>query len=322
MDRFQRIFALHRVLSNSRYPVSRTTLEEKLECSKSTIERIIAEMRDYLHAPIEFDHKLGGYFYNSRSEHPYQLPGLWFNPSELHALLSTQQLLHDVQPGLLDSHLSPLKKRIEEILDREQLGSGEVRRRVRIVSKATRQVDAHTFQLTATGLLKRHRLKIDYHNRSDDDTNQREVSPQRIIFYQGFWYLDAWCHQREALRTFSLDRIRKVVLCKEVAIDIEDKELDRELSSSYGIFSGESKHKAVLKFTAEQARWISDEQWHPQQTTRWLDDGAYEITIPYNNDKELIMDILKFGPDVEVVSPLPLREAIANRLRTALSQYL
>ena len=44
--------------------------------------------------------------------------------------------------------------------------------------------------------------------------------------------------------------------------------------------------------------------------------------MPYNNPSELIMDILKYGPDVEVLGPAELREAVAERLRTALSVYV
>jgi proteasome accessory factor C len=45
MDKFDRIFALHTALSSARLPVSKKTLEQKLECAHATVERIIQEMR-------------------------------------------------------------------------------------------------------------------------------------------------------------------------------------------------------------------------------------------------------------------------------------
>jgi predicted DNA-binding transcriptional regulator YafY len=59
----------------------------------------------------------------------------------------------------------------------------------------------------------------------------------------------------------------------------------------------------VLRFSAERARWVSSEKWHPKQRTHVDDDGRFILEIPYADDRELIMDILKFGKDVEVLAP-------------------
>ncbi|MDF1529595.1 MAG: HTH domain-containing protein, partial [Sedimenticola sp.] len=105
MDRFDRIFDLHKLLSATRFPVSRQRIEQELECSRATAKRIIDAMRLYLNAPIKYDRELNGYYYDQREEAMYELPGVWFNSSELHALLSVQQLLEHVQPGLLEQQL-------------------------------------------------------------------------------------------------------------------------------------------------------------------------------------------------------------------------
>ncbi|OOY88703.1 HTH domain-containing protein, partial [Solemya velum gill symbiont] len=81
MDRFDRIYDLHKILSASRYPVSRKRLEDELECSRATVKRIIESMRLYLNAPIAYDRKLNGYYYetgNESGEVMYELPGIWF----------------------------------------------------------------------------------------------------------------------------------------------------------------------------------------------------------------------------------------------------
>lgn len=110
MDLFDRIYCLHRILRQARYPVPRHDLQERLECSRATIIRIIRDMWDCLGAPIEYDRDASGYHYNRADGQPYELPGLWFNPSELHALLTVQRLLSELQPGLLESHIAPLRR--------------------------------------------------------------------------------------------------------------------------------------------------------------------------------------------------------------------
>lgn len=321
MNRFDRIYQLHRLLLNARRPLSMAVLEERMACSRATIKRVIQEMRLYLHAPIEYNREHNGYHYDhSQSVHPYELPGLWFNASELHALLTVQQLLAEVQPGLLEPHLVPLRRRIEAILASESLVPGDIARRVRILRLAARLAGRH-FQTVADALMQRRRLSIRYHARARDQVSERIVSPQRLVHYRDNWYLDAWCHQRNGLRTFSLDRIQKARALEQPAQDLEDAALDRYLSASYGIFSGEPSSIAVLRFTPERARWVADERWHPQQQGRFLPDGHFELRIPYSDPRELIMDILRYGPDVEVVAPVSLRQQVAERLHAALAHY-
>ena len=66
---------------------------------------------------------------------------------------------------------------------------------------------------------------------------------------------------------------------------------------------------------------VADEQWHPRQEGQVLADGGYEPRVPYNQRQELMMDILKYGPDVEVIGPAALREQVAAALREAAKQY-
>jgi len=131
MNQLQRIYKLHRIISSHRRPVPRTTLEKELECSRATVKRIIQEMKLYFNAPLEYDRERNGYFYDTQDGQAFELPGVWFNAAELHALLTTQQLLEQVQPGLLDSHLKPIKERVEKLLAAGQLDEERPQRGVR-----------------------------------------------------------------------------------------------------------------------------------------------------------------------------------------------
>ena len=93
MSRLNRILELHKILSSRRTPISRLQLEEKLECSRSTIRRTIDDIKDYLNAPVKYDNKRNGYYYDKTENTHYELPGLRFNPSEIFALLTTHQML-------------------------------------------------------------------------------------------------------------------------------------------------------------------------------------------------------------------------------------
>lgn len=321
MDKFDRIYALHRILSTVRYPVPRTRIEEELECERVTVGRIINYMRNFLGAPIVFDAKNNGYYYDRKEgNHSYELPGLWFNAGELQALAILSQLIHDLQPGLLEEHLRPFQKRIEVLLANRQFGNGELTQRIRVLGMGVRN-GGNAFQKVAEGVLQHKQLTFHYHARTSDEITQRTVSPQRLIHYRDNWYLDAYCHLRNQLRSFSVDRITQIKFIEKKVKEIDDETLEEYFAEAYGIFSGKADKTAVLHFTSSAARWVSEERWHPKQIGRFLETGYYELRIPYGKSQELIMDILKYGPDVEVIAPDELRQAVKERLVQAAGLY-
>lgn len=319
MDRYTRIYALHRLLKNSRYRVSTATICETLQCSDSSARRVIKYMRDYLDAPIQSDRKRGGYWYEADEKEHFELPGIWFNATDLYALLSSLQLLREIQPGLLQEQVRPVQERLQRLLVAPH--GDELLQRIRILPLAARASPVATFGVVASALLSRQRLSIHYHARSTGLEGQRSISPQRLTHYRENWYLDAWCHKRKALRIFALDRIRQPRLQDDAAKSIPEAELDQHYADGYGIFAGVATHLAVLRFNPTRARWIASERWHPQQQSRTLPDGSYELRIPYSRPDELILDVLRYGADVEVLAPISLRREVGKRLLEAADLY-
>jgi predicted DNA-binding transcriptional regulator YafY len=142
------------------------------------------------------------------------------------------------------------------------------------------------------------------------------------VRYRDNWYLDAWCHLRRDLRSFAIERIHDAEPRSRPAINVADKELDAHFATAYGIFAGTPRETALLRFTPECARWVADEKWHPGQDGRFLPDGSYELRIPYGDPRELVMDIARYGPRVEVIEPVTLRRTVAEYLRQAREIYL
>jgi proteasome accessory factor C len=321
VDKFDRIFQLHAILSSRRTAIPLEDLMAKLECSKSTLHRTINALKDYLNAPVEFDAEEGGYKYaREAAGETYELPGLWFTPRELQALALLQRLLKDTGGGLLEEHLAPLARRLTELTKHQRLNLGEAPTRLRFPSIAARPAGKE-FDTVATATLQRRKLWIEYHARSTDERSERTISPQRVTHYRETWYLDAWDEERNALRIFSVDRISRATVLDAPAFDVAEAELDEHYASAYGIFGGKADKVAVLRFTREGARWVADEKWHPQQEGKWLADGRYELRIPYREPRELVMDVMRQGKNVEVIEPAELREQVRRELEQAIAQY-
>ncbi len=151
--------------------------------------------------------------------------------------------------------------------------------------------------------------------------SRRHVSPQRLIYYRGNWYLAAYCHTRRSLRTLALERMSEIVPQEAACREIDEEKLRDHFTASFGIFAGRPEQEAVLVFSRESARWVAEEQWHPNQQGRWLDDGSFELRLPYADQRELVMEVLRYGSDVQVAAPVELQQAVRERLELALRQY-
>ncbi len=321
MDRLERFYKIDQLLQGGR-SVSFARLMEALDISRAQLKRDLAYMKDRFHAPIEYERESSGYRFGEPRIGPrYELPGLWFSPAEIYALLTMQQLLENLQPGLLAPHVKPLLARLSAILASGDHSHEDVAKRVRVLHQAARELKHEHFALVAQATLNRRRLRIAHYNRMEDRDTEREISPQRLVHYRDNWYVDAYCHLREDLRSFSIDAIRKAELLPARAKDVPKAGLDEYMKGGYGIFSGKTLAWAKLKFSPLAARWVASQKWHSQQKGSFDQDGSFLLELPYADDRELVMDILKHGPDMEVLGPPELRARVREQLKSALKQY-
>jgi len=271
MSQIERLYRLKGYLDAGRC-LTRSFLLEDLQTGPSSLKRDIAHLRNRMGAPIVFDRERGGWRLDKQAVQigaQYELPGLWLAADEIHALLTIQHLLVNLDAGgLLGRHIEPLMKRLTTLLDEGAHPAPELAHRIRVQTVGARRLQLPHFQAIGTALLRRQRLDITHHNRGRDETRQREVSPQRLIHYRDNWYLDAWCHLRRGLRSFSVDAIRSVQVLSKPAIEVAGAELDAVLGSGYGIFAGKRVQWASLRFTPARARWVAAETWHPRQEGR------------------------------------------------------
>jgi len=323
MGQSERFHKIRRLLQ-TKGVVPRAVLLRELGISLATLKRDLEYLRSRMNCPIVWDAERRGYAIerDAPEDQPiYELPGLWFNASEIYALLAMQHLLRDVQPGLLDPHIAPLQARLRTLLGKTAHAAESVERRIKLIHIGTRKVELKHFEQVAQALLDRKRLSITYLNRDRQETTTREISPLQLVHYRENWLLDAWCHLREGIRSFSLDAMQEVATGTTPAVDVSAAEMAQHFESGYGIFAGAATQRARVKFTPERAQWVSLETWHSNQTSEILSDGSYVLEVPYSNDQELLMDLLRHGADVEVLAPATLRDKLAATLALAASKY-
>ena len=173
-----------------------------------------------------------------------------------------------------------------------------------------------------SALLRRKRLLISYFSRGTRRAAEREVSPQRLVHYRENWYLDAWCHLRKGLRNF----------CGRFDPPRRDPGKAGPRSHRSGPSTRARPGLRHLRRTRSSTgpscasrlsarAGCATEFWHPRQRGSFEADGSYVLEVPYADHRELLMDILKFGADVEVLGPDELRRIVGDEVQRLRALY-
>jgi len=238
-----------------------------------------------------------------------QLP-LKLSLAELAALLMSRELL--VPAGVLGSALASSFEKIGSVLSKDALALLDRMRDtvgVRSLGAKLQAPAAEHLAAIQGALVHRRRLRLRYYSMSRDEVTDRRVDPYHLTLHAGGFYLVGYCHLREAVRIFAVERIRE---CEGLTAGFERPEafdVDKYLESAWGIIRGEVITVKVL-FARSLARYIRERLWHPTQKLRDRDGGQLEMTLQVADTLEVRRWILGFGPEAEVLEPATLREAL------------
>jgi predicted DNA-binding transcriptional regulator YafY len=291
-----------------------------MDASSATVKRLIAFLRDQRGVDIRYDRDYGGYRLERTPDDPNAAVRLGLSGREISALLEVEALLDQIPPGFIRDETQSVRSRLGKVR-RHAFGKGDLTERIRLRMSQLRNTSADAFATVLSALRVRKRLRFVYRSRSRGEERARSASPLRLTFYRSNWYLAAWCHEREEMRVFSVDRITSPRCMDEAVYDPPAELISAELDSGYGIFTGKADKVAVLRFNELAARWVAEEQWHPGVKSEPQCDGGVILRIPYKHEPELVMDILRHGPNVEVLEPASLRKTVGAALITAVAQY-
>jgi len=319
MDKFDRIQQLHRLFISRSTTISLAELAEKLECSQKTVLRGIDTLRDYVQAPLEYCKETKGWHYAGQESQHYELPGLWLTADEIMALAAITEIASGIHESLLHDDISVVQAAIDKLLRSRNVSPDLFKEKVKYLQKHRHYALGKSFHLISAALLKGMQLHIKYMDYSGRQT-ERDISPLKLVYYDENWYLDAWCHLRNKLRSFMLARISKVAALDRVVHNPDRVKVKEHFTASYGIFAGKAKHMAELKFKASSAREASAYEWHPEQIQEWRGLNFY-LNIPYNDDRELVRTLLGYGAEVEVLSPFTLQQNLLTKAKQIVSTY-
>lgn len=315
MARVEKLMQLHQILDGRRTPISVADLAIRLECSEKTVRRTLDVLRDDMSAPLLNARK--GWFYDRNQLDEWNVPGLWMTREESQSLLLLIDMLNRLGKGVLSDELRSIRKRLDTLLDKRGVDRSELERKLHVVPIGQRAMPSERLHQVLNALIDNKRLALRYRDYKGK-ISQRTVSPQRLVYYRDNWYLAAWCHQKKDLRIFSVARIEFSAATDESAAPISEKILNGYFDGSYGVFAGEPRKTAKLRFLPAVASEIACQSWHPAQRGIW-DGSDYLLTVPYSESAELLQDILRYLPHVVIEEPDELGDQLVEVLHQALS---
>ncbi len=285
--------------------------------SDASFYRALRTAKDLTNNGIFCNH--GKYFisencYSTEENH------LLLHDDELIALISVYHIISGMTSDILHQMIEPIKDKINKLVNISVKSPSKWVERIRILDSHYRKFEISVFLKIAQAIARERVIKFKYTDHAGNHSS-RTVSPQQLVRYKDNWYLDGWCHNKEALRIFSLDCITELKFDNLKYFTPDDYIMKEIYGTSYGIFSGIPTGTAKIKLSGNAARYALREVWHPKQKTIKKENGDILLEIPFNKTPELIGSILFWGEEAQVLSPASLRNEIASHIKNMLSIY-
>ncbi len=330
-----RVIEIIQMIEGGRYPNVRS-ISETFECSVRTAERYIERLRDLVAPDLVFDRIHGGYTFRGGGP---KMPPLKLSEGEAVAIFLAGRLLEQVRGTPYEAAVGRALEKLSYLLPKEVTLAGVpqpggwVSFRMEPLRGEERQV-MEVFLKLDRARDERETVRIHYYTAGRNEWNDRDIDPYHLHFADGAWYVFAYCHWREEVKIFALDRIESIEGTGRHFETPEDFSPQTFMANSFRIERGEPVD-VVIRFGPEQARYVRGKQWHPSQTVEelgqgpegsgWASDDAGSSGAAggaAGQDQGLILRmrvgglgevkrwILMFGAGAEVLEPAELREQV------------
>jgi len=169
-------------------------------------------------------------------------------------------------------------------------------------------------------VLQKHCIRIDYFSMHRKEKISRTIAPYKIWFFDGSFYIIAYCRLRKDVRIFALDRIRNLETTKDSFEIPETVDMEAFMKSSFGVFHGEPVEVKV-RFSPDIAGYIAEKVWHDSQIIEHEKDGSILFTAEVAGTDEIKFWILNWGSKAEVLEPESLRDEIRAEAEAMMCTY-
>lgn len=306
---------IHQQIQSGRFP-NNSSIAAEFEVSTKSIQRDLEFMRDRLELPIGYDYTRRGYYY---TEEVSAFPTLQITEGEIFALIVAEKALQQYRGTSFERPLlSAIKKMEESLPDTISLNLMDIEQTISFRTRAEQNLNLEIFDALAKATAQRRQIEMSYRKAGRSETEQRIVDPYHLANINGEWYLFAYDHARKDIRTFAPVRIQSVKQTGKTFPRPDKFSLEKRLSGSFGVHSGEGEHDVVIRFDSRVADLVREKKWHESQQLRELPNGALELHLKLSSLVEIERWVLGWGGDAKVLKPRELIDAVRQSARKIL----
>ena len=308
----ERMLRIHQAIHSGKYP-NATTLAGELEVSTKSIYRDIEFMRDRLELPVEFDGARNGFHY---TEEVSNFPTLQITEGELFALLVAEKALQQYRGTAFERPLlSAFKKMAASLPDTVSLNLADWEQTISFRTSAEPILNVEIFDTLAKATARHRQLLLTYRKPGRKETEPRVVDPYHLANINGEWFLFAYCHLRNDIRTFVPSRIQEAELTGKTFVRPQKFSLEKRLRDTFGVVTGQGEFEVVIRFDELVSDYIREKRWHPSQQLIELEDGGVELRLKLSSLAEIQRWILSWGGQACALAPAELVESLKAAAR-------
>ncbi|HEY9633760.1 MAG TPA: YafY family protein [Coleofasciculaceae cyanobacterium] len=297
------------------------SLAEALEVSERTIRSDLAFLRDRFNAPLEFSPKQGHYY----TDPEWRLPSISLAQGELFALTLGAKMLEAYAGFTYAPELRSAIERLSERLpkqswvDLQQIADEQVVFR----GGAETYPDPEIWKRLVEACRTSRQVWIRYFTASRNAESERVLDPYLLHIYRGTnSYLIGFCHLRQAIRWFRVDRIRELQVLNERFVRKPDFDAKEHLYKIFQSEVGGNPVPVTIWFDALTAPYVRERRWHLTQEIQEYPDGSLTLHLLVGGLHELKRWVLGYGKGAVVKEPPELVKMVRQEVEGMSKQYL
>ena len=306
---------IHQSLQSGKFP-NATILAAELEVSTKSIQRDLDFMRDRLELPIKYHPQKFGYHYTGEVT---SFPTMHITEGELVALVIAEKALEQYRGTQFEKPLLSAIRKIEQSLpDTISLNLADIEQTISFRTRAEPILNLEIFDALAKATASRRQLQLTYRKAGNRDGEVRVIDPYHLANINGEWYLFAYDHDRQDIRTFVPARMSAVKPTGKTFPRPQKFSLDQRLRGSFGVHSGSGEYAVAIHFNARAADYVREKKWHETQQLRELKGGGVELRMKLSSLMEVQRWVLSWGGDAKVLKPRELVQSVRDAAKKIL----
>jgi len=304
------------MLLQSRSSWKAAELADELNVSERTIHRYMT-MLDDMGIPIYSERGPYGGFSLVRG---YKLPPLVFTPEEATVLYMGANLIREIWGRTYQDAALAATAKLDNVLPddlRHEVASAERNLMVGGVAARDYQPWEETIHALRQCVIDRRCVQLCYYVPSRRECTERTIEPYGLAFLWGLWYLAGFCHLRQAMRTFRVDRIRSLDCLDEHFEMPDDFSVRGYIAQSMAY---DMAYEVRVRLAADVAQRVRD--WEGN----WMEivdqeDGAIIAEFSTANLEWATGWVMSYGEAACVLAPQELIALVAQKAQGVLAQY-